>query len=481
MSHVSGTRRAPSPPIASLRWIALAATLLAALAASSAFPNPASAGNRTLEIGFADRVYMTKKRDLWLDKTVRTGAEHVRILMSWRSIAPKPPGNPRNPADPKYNFTRYDEAIIGARSRGMSVMVTVNSIPEWAEGPGRSGSESPGSWKPRPSDMADFLVALSQRYSGSYMGLPRVGAVQLLNEANLGIYLSPQLRGGKLIGAIHYRRLSAIAHRELKRVGSHLKLVASGLAPYGNPSNGRSTRPLRFWREVFCLKDRKRLSKANCPAPERRAHFDVMAHHPINTSGPPRQSAFHPDDASSPDMDKIRRITRRAEKTGRLRPKGTRPIWVTETWWESRPPDKVSGVPLRTHARYIAESIYLFWKGGASRVYSLRVRDGVYTPETHWQRDSTGAFFFKGKAKPALRAFQFPFVVAKKGRPNVKVWGRAPAPGPVVIERKVGRRWVKAGTLLANSARIFEGNVTRGKGRQFRAISGASKSLAWDL
>ncbi len=51
----------------------------------------------------------------------------------------------------------------------------------------------------------------------------------------------------------------------------------------------------------------------NCPAPVR---FDVLAHHPINTSGGPRRSAINPDDASSPDLDRIVRVLRGAETAG---------------------------------------------------------------------------------------------------------------------------------------------------------------------
>ena len=89
------------------------------------------------------------------------------------------------------------------------------------------------------------------------------------------------------------------------------RLVTAGLAPYGDEPGGSRTRPLGFWREVFCLKTRKLKRKKRCGD---KARFDVFAHHPINTSGPPKQGAVHPDDASSGDLPAVRRVLRAAER-----------------------------------------------------------------------------------------------------------------------------------------------------------------------
>lgn len=203
-------------------------------------------------------------------------------------------------------------------------------------------------------------------------------------------------------------------------------MVAAGTAPYGEDPGGERSRPLRFWREVFCLKGRKKLRGAKCPPRPKRAHLDIMAHHPINTSGGPNRSAIHPDDVSSPDMAEIQRVLRTAEKRHRALPGGRRAIWATEFWWESNPPDRVQRWPLNQHARFIAETMYLSWKAGARAAIALQIRDAEYTEESRFNRNATGAYFFNGEPKPALRAYQFPFVADRRNRRRVKVWGKAP-------------------------------------------------------
>ena len=56
-----------------------------------------------------------------------------------------------------------------AAARGVQTLITVNSAPRWAEGPGRPASlPETTSWKPNPSDLANFMQAVAARYSGSF-------------------------------------------------------------------------------------------------------------------------------------------------------------------------------------------------------------------------------------------------------------------------------------------------------------------------
>jgi hypothetical protein len=42
-------------------------------------------------------------------------------------------------------------------------------------------------------------------------------------------------------------------------------------------------RPVRFWREIFCLRGCRALRKARCPS---RTRLDILAHHTMNVFGP---------------------------------------------------------------------------------------------------------------------------------------------------------------------------------------------------
>ena len=90
---------------------------LAAVAAAFALPAPASA-ERPLDLGitgYTDSLFFDPDpavHDLWLDRTVDAGAEIVVLSAGWRSIAPAtPPANPRDPADPGYDWGDLDAGV----------------------------------------------------------------------------------------------------------------------------------------------------------------------------------------------------------------------------------------------------------------------------------------------------------------------------------------------------------------------------------
>ena len=108
-------------------------------------------------------------------------------------------------------------------------------------------------------------------------------------------------------------------------------VITGGTAPYGDPGRrGPRMQPgsllggSRAWK--------------------RPVSFDVAALNPINVGGPTRR-ALNRDDISTPDVGKLRRILRQGGGT-KSSPAG-RPIWATEIWWDSRPPDP-GGVRLRS-------------------------------------------------------------------------------------------------------------------------------------
>ena len=433
-----------------------------------------------LELGFSDPLFQDgdpQTRALWLDRSVAAGAGTTKLFASWRGLASGQPADPADPADPAYDFSRLDAAVRDARARGLSVLINVVAAPDWAEGRNRDPKAPAGTWKPRTGPLSSFMQALARRYSGSYQGLPRVRDFQLWNEPNLPEHMTPQWKGRKPVAARHYTKMLRAAYKGISDVKGS-RLVGAGLAPYGDDPGGERTRPLRFWREVFCLGSRKRLKKKKrCPA---KAKFDVMAHHAINTSGPPTQSAIHPDDASSADLRHVRRTLRRAEKQRTIGPRERRPLWVTEFWWESDPPSN-RGYPLRKQARYIQETMYLAWRAGFSEAIQLRIRDATPNDDAG-SRTGDGLYFLDGTAKPSLRAFRFPFVAERKRGRRVRLWGKAPTAGKVVIERRRGKRWKRVKKLRAGGNRVFAGRTKIGRGvRKLRAKSGGEKSFVWKL
>jgi hypothetical protein len=247
------------------------------------------------------------------------------------------------------------------------------------------------------------------------------------------------------------------------------KVISGGTAPYGDPGIGGSRmQPVRFWRELLCLKGQK-LKTQKCRKP---AKFDIAAHNPINI-GKPQRHAINRDDASTPDISKIKRVVRKAIKTGRLLPRKGKPFWATEIWWDSKPPDP-QGVPERRHARWLAESFYVLWRQGVSTVVWFNLRDPEGDVASTQQ---SGLYLQSGEPKLALRAFEFPFVAdAGPGR-NVKAWGRAPVAGKVRIQVRKNGNWRTIARTRAKRHGVFLKTVKVQGKPDLRAVVGSQESL----
>jgi hypothetical protein len=442
-------------------------------------------------------------RAFWFDRTVDAGAGIVRLGVRWRAWASQRPADPRNPAS--YDLLSQDAAVREAAARGVQVLITVNEAPDWAEGPGRPASAAQGSWKPNPSDVADFMQAVAARYSGSFdpdgLGpeppLPAVQALQVWNEPNHERWLAPQFQGGKIVGAEQYRELLNASYNAIKAVNPRMLVVTGGTSPYGDAPGGphdpggARTRPVQWWEKLLCVNSAKSKGKKKRKAKKRKrtryamakncsgeAMFDVFAHQPIdNTGGGPLRHGPHRYDASTPDLGRVVRVLRAAERLGRVSG-GRHPVWVTEFWWDSNPPNPV-GAPLDVQAAWIEQSLYLFWKAGADTAINFRVRDGDQFPDVHSGYQS-GLYFLDDQPKqPALTAFRFPFVTERIDQRTVRGWGKAPEAGKLRIQRRRGGRWATVKKLNVGKGQVFLTKLRlRGKQR-LRAAVGSSTSLVW--
>ena len=461
-----------------------AAAALGALALLGIAPGSASAA-RGLDTGIGDELFLdfrSSVRGQWLQRAEEAHVRMIRLGANWRSIAGSaPPAAPTDPADPSYDWGVLDTAVRDAAARGFDVMLLLNKAPRWAEGPNRPRGAQAGSWKPDPVAFGKFGQAIAQRYSGNYPDpagpgtLPRVGYYEAWNEPNLDFWLAPQYSGGKNTGPELYRALHNAFAEGVKSVQPDDKIVGPALAPFGGITEQRRTRtrPMQFLRALFCLKGRQKLKPVPCPKGG-RVNLDIFSHHPITVTGPPNQKAFHPDDATAGDMRKVKRTLRAAERGGTILPAGRRPMWVTEYWYRSDPPAE-GGVPLKRHARWIQQSLYLFWKQGVKlAIYNL-IRDRpVFDPETAF-----GLYFRNGDAKPAATAFAFPLVANRKSKSKLLVWGKSPATGKLRVQRRKGKGWKTVARLSATEGKVFK-KVLRLRGKEkLRAKVSGEKSLVW--
>jgi hypothetical protein len=374
----------------------LAATILAG---SLALAGPVASA-KPLKIGFADTLYRSAKdetRAKWFKKSRNAGAKIARIDVFWRSTAPTEPLLPTNPMDPAYQWGTLDEAVSDAVAAGLDPLLTVSLAPNWAEGPNRPASASPGTWRPDEEAFGDFAQALAMRYGS------QVRNYQAWNEPNIFPWLNPQYNGTELVGSDVYRRLLNEFYEGVKAADGGSRVITGGTAPYGEDPGGRRTRPLIFARDLLCLNAQNK-PQQNCTP----AKFDAYAHHPINTSGGPDVSAVNDDDVSTPDVKHLVDVLRKAEKKGTVATEGRHQVWLTEFWWETNPPDLCTGVNVKRHKRWIGQALRSFKRQGASVAVNYLIRDHKYTRNTGCGRSTfqTGAFFDNGKKKPAFNAFR---------------------------------------------------------------------------
>lgn len=458
-----------------------ALALLAGLVAAALALAPSSHAARDLDVGFADFLYGSidaQDRNLWADRTVEANAKIVRINVYWRSVATSKPANPRDPADPAYSFQTIDNAVTNAESHGLDVLLTSFAAPDWAEGPNRPGKVDPGTWKPNPNDYADFAHALAVRYGGGFQGIPAVEYFQAWNEPNLSAYITPQWKGKNNQSSDIYVGLLNAFYDEVKAVNPSAKIVTAGTAPYGDPPGGpKRTQPVRFLQEILCLTPKNK--KGKCAKPG-KAKADIFAHHPINREDPPRKKASNKGDVEIADMHELRQVINKAQKFHTIGTPGNHELWADEIWWQTNPPDRKEGIPLKKHARWTAESLYLLWKQGVSTAIFLQFRDAKYTPgEPTLASYQTGVYTYDGKKKPSFDAVRFPFVTERAGK-KLKAWGIAPESGKLTIEAKAKGGYKKVGSVNAQKGKVFTKSLrVKGDNLKLRAKVGGDTSLVW--
>jgi hypothetical protein len=467
------------------RLAVVASLLLAGASAPEAHALPA------LTTGFSADPVLTgggaAERALWIRRAAAVGAGIVRVNITWSQVAPltRPAGfDPADPSTRGYDWSGVDAAVRDLSSHGLQVLLNITFAPTWAEGAGRPASAQPGVWRPDPAQFASFARAAAVRYDGHFPDpsrpgafLPRVRFWQAWNEPNLSYYLAPQWtpsgRGWVPASPTIYRQLLNAFYAAVKHVSPRNYVVTAGTAPYGDQPGGERMPPVEFDRALFCLRDDARLSPVSCPDPP---HLDAVSHHPYGIEGP-LWHALNPDDAAVPDLYKVARVLHAAERADHVMPSGPKGLWATEISWDSSPPDP-QGVPIAEHARWLEQALFVLWSQGVDHVLWLQIVDALPNP-SYAATYQSGLYYLDGNAKPAARAFSFPFIAHRVGRRQVQAWGRAARGGELAIEIRRGGRWHVLRKLLVRAHQVFLSTLALRGRAILRARVGAQISLAW--
>ena len=67
-----------------------------------------------------------------LDALAATGVKVTRVDVLWGQVAPTRPRDARDPADPAYDWSRYDQIVRGLSARGIAIIMDFYWTPPWA-------------------------------------------------------------------------------------------------------------------------------------------------------------------------------------------------------------------------------------------------------------------------------------------------------------------------------------------------------------
>jgi hypothetical protein len=318
-------------------------------------------------------------------------AQVVRITLSWRTVAGrKRPKLATDPADPAYNWETYDRAVLLAKKNKIQVLFSITGTPVWANGR-RAARIAPTNFR----DLQNFATAAARRYSGTFKRkdddtvLPAVRLWLAWSEPNNPIFLAPQYKRvhGRWLAwsAYAYARICNAIYSGIHGTGlSGERVACGGTDPFGNnqPRSRRpSISPLAFLR----LSKRYGLRR-----------FDAWAHHPYSST--PLQSPFTKPKSKTAVIlgnigDLIKELTRLY---------GSKPLWITEYGYQTRPPDRFFGVSWKNQAKYLAEAYAIARKNPRiGMMIWFLIRDERRL--SGWQ---SGFFTAAGKRKPSYFAFR---------------------------------------------------------------------------
>jgi hypothetical protein len=460
------------------RWAALTAvagsSLIAAAtgaARASEVPLTRVTPLRPLTLGFSGGADVAlasgspATQAIWVPKAHADGAQVVRLDVAWGDVAPTDPAanfDATDPSDPEYNWSAVDEQARELEAGHFKIMITISGAPKWAEGPDMPKTATPGTWEPNAQDVGEFATAIATRFNGRYPDplnpgsfLPRVSIWQVWDEPNLPDHLSPEWiqtpQGLEAVSPTIYRNMENAFYTAVKSVSSSNYVVLAGLGPYGDSPSASPVvrmRPVLFLRSLLCV-NQKLTPVRGCPS----TYFDAIDSHPYGIYGP-NWHAYWPDDVSVPDVYKLVRVLDASEKAGTAMPRDVKGNWVTETSWDTDPPDP-GGVPVEEQARWMEQAFYNLWEQGVSTVLWWQIQDSPPIPN-YASTYQAGTYYIGGGPKPSSISFNFPFITWRKNYDTVIAWSRAPSSGMLSIQEKTSRGWETLVRAVVSTDEVFQ-------------------------
>ena len=310
------------------------------------------------------------------------GAGVYHASFSWSDVAKTRPANPRDPADPAYQWkSSMDDAVREAAASGIRVAVMVKGSPPWANG-GRKKN-----WIPkRLADYADFMYAAARRYPSVRYWVAWGEPTRQANFMPLPVTrLGKPLTRSQKAAPHRYARLLDLAYGAIKRANPRALVVG------GNSFSSGDIGPVNWIKNL-------RLPSGRPP------RMDLYGHNPFGARRPDlSRRVARRGTADFCDLDDVVRLVDR--HIGRT-PAGKRmDIWIGEYAIATEPSE---------FGWYVSEATQASWLSSALRITRrnrriatmnwLTLRDAPIVGEAEFPT-SFGLITQDGRRKPSFDAF----------------------------------------------------------------------------
>ena len=363
------------------------------------------------------------------------GTDWVRVTAGWSVIAPAPHAARRPKFDaadpdayPRRAWSSLDRVYEMARRRGMRTAIDIAFwAPRWAVARPTGRPE-----RKRERDTisveayTDFAQAVARRY-------PQAAAFTIWNEPNHNAFFLPQWErtsdGWQPASPHLYRAMVQSAVPAIKAAAPNAIVLIGATASVGSDrGDGPADRiaPLTFLREMACVDERLRpLARRECRSFEPLAG-DGWSHHPYSLQLAPWQRDPRPDNVRIADLDRLTSLLARLH--ARRRTAQRLPLYLTESGYQTSPPDPTQTVGLAEQARWLPEAEQIARRQPSLRsvaqflVRDLPERRGTSVRE-RWGDYQSGLRFADGRPKPAHASFSLALVARRISATRVRFWG----------------------------------------------------------
>jgi hypothetical protein len=346
-----------------------------------ALPAAAVKASARMPVGFDDdpSFRWSNQATVNLAAAAAAHASIIHTLVDWATVAPTRPAHPLNGGDPAYHLADLDALVNASERYDLLVLLTITGTPPWANG-GQSQNHPPRNLK----DLTQFAQMLASRYNGMHPGLGVVSRFSVWNEPNLGLFLTPQFHGSRIVSPSIYAKLFMAAYTGIK-AGNPKALVAAGETsnrgrdkPTGSPGND-SIAPATFAHV---------LSEVAPKLP-----FAAWATHPD-----PSNFAFGPTQKVALPNVSFSTITRFAVSLQKWFKRRV-PVWVSE-YGEETKPEYAYGVSYAQQAKDMSKVLQL----AAANPY-IEMFVWFIFRDTNSSTWFSGLEQANGEKKPAYQAF----------------------------------------------------------------------------